>query len=341
MSVLMMDLPPIGELYYIAEWAIRLAMLAVVPFRRTPAAAASWLLLIFFLPVPGLVLFATIGSPRFPSWRNARVRQLRPFQDEIAGRMRDLAAPSTPLRQDIVDLAEKLGRLPAVATNAIEFCDDYDGVVARLVADIDGACRHVRILAYIFADDAIGRQVIAALGRAVRRGVICHVLLDPVGSHKWVKGTLLALQAQGVRVQEVRPFRLLRGRTRRDMRNHRKLYIIDGEIGYAGSQNIVSKDFRPGITNRELVVRVQVSDRRCHVHDFCVGLVSGNDRSDRPDDCFAAASGIICASGAAKRRELSACRLPDVADLADSPGPARDRYRDALPDPRRRPAGRY
>ena len=53
----------------VIQWAIRLAMLFIVPSRRTPEAARSWLLLIFFLPIPGLILFLLIGSPRFPTWR--------------------------------------------------------------------------------------------------------------------------------------------------------------------------------------------------------------------------------------------------------------------------------
>ena len=84
----------------------------------------------------------------------------------------------------------------------------------------------------------------------------CHVLLDPVGSHHWLRGVLHRLKEAGVTVHATLPFRLLRGRTRRDMRNHRKLFLIDGVIGYAGSQNIVAKDFRPAITNCELVARV-------------------------------------------------------------------------------------
>jgi cardiolipin synthase len=64
------------------------------------------------------------------------------------------------------------------------------------------------------------------------------------------------LREAGVQARESLPFHFLRGRTRRDMRNHRKLFIIDGAIGYAGSQNIVAKDFRPGISNCELMVRV-------------------------------------------------------------------------------------
>ena len=153
-------------------------------------------------------------------------------------------------------LVARLGGFPAVGGNAIDLIDDYDAGIARLVADIDAARTSVRILVYIFADDATGRRVIDALARARSRGIDVHVMLDPVGSHHWLKGTLRALAAADVAVRQTLPFHLIRARTRRDMRNHRKLFVIDGTIGYVGSQNIVAKDFRPGIVNREMLVRV-------------------------------------------------------------------------------------
>lgn len=249
-------LPSLGEAYYVLEWIIRLAMLAIVPFRRSPAATTSWLLLIFFLPIPGLLLFLAIGTPRFPRWRAQRFASLQTFFADMARRLEPIRPNGPPAPGDVVAVAERLGGLPATCGNAIELIDDYGAVIDRLVADIDAARRHVRVLAYIFADDATGGKVIAALGRAAARGVACHVLIDPVGSFRWRKGTLRRLAEEGVEARAALPFRLLRGRTRRDMRNHRKLFLIDGEIGYAGSQNIVAPDFRPGIVNRELVARV-------------------------------------------------------------------------------------
>lgn len=242
--------------FYIIEWIIRLGALAVVPLRRTPAASRGWLLLIFFLPAPGLLLFLAIGRPRFPAWRVARFRTLRPFFDAIATRL-ETAAPSRPHDAEaITTLAQRLGRLPAVAGNHVELIDDYDAVIDRLVTDIDAARHHVRLLVYIFANDATGGRVVAALGRAVARGVTCQVMIDPVGSYRWIRKTTRALRVVGVEVREALPFRILRGRTRRDMRNHRKLFVIDGTIAFAGSQNIVARDFRPGVVNRELVARV-------------------------------------------------------------------------------------
>lgn len=244
-----------SRLLYALEWLVRLGALAVVPFRRSAAAARSWLLLIFFLPLPGVVLFLLIGSPRFPDWRVHRFQLMRDFLRGVSDRLRKEGAvldkPS-----DVTALAERLGFLPAVSGNQAELLDDYDATVDRLIADIDGAKKHVRILTYIFADDAVGRRVIDALGRAVKRGLPCHVLVDPVGSHKWVRHALRLLQNAGVDARATLPFRPFRHRTRRDMRNHRKLFIVDGRIGYAGSQNIICRDFRPGVVNRELVARV-------------------------------------------------------------------------------------
>ena len=242
--------------YYILEWAIRIAAVAIVPLRRPPAAARAWLLLIFFLPVPGVLLFLAIGSPRFPKWRTDRFRELRPFFDALAQRLRDRAPADCGAADPIADLSRRLGYMPATGGNTVEMIDDYDGVVDRLVADIDAARRCVRLLVYIFADDEVGQKVAAALGRAVKRGVHCRVMVDPVGSHKWIRRSRALLRDNGVEVVEALPFRLLRDRTRRDMRNHRKLFAIDGSIGYAGSQNLVSKTFRKGVVNRELVVRV-------------------------------------------------------------------------------------
>jgi len=246
--------PDLKTLYDVAEWAIRLGALAVVPLRRSPAAARGWLLLIFFLPIVGLLLFLTIGSPKFPQWRKERFARLRPYLARVD---HDLGACSPDLgeRAPMAALACTLGQMPATGQNRVDLIDDYDAVVARLVADIDAAQHCVHILVYIFADDAVGQAVAGALGRAVRRGVECRVMFDAVGTHKWRRGTIALLEREGVAMREALPFRLWR-RTRRDMRNHRKLFVIDGRIGYAGSQNLVAKDFRPGVVNRELVARV-------------------------------------------------------------------------------------
>ncbi|HEY4135378.1 MAG TPA: cardiolipin synthase [Alphaproteobacteria bacterium] len=248
--------PTLGTIYLVCEWIVRLVMMVLVPLRRAPEATRSWLLLIFFLPLPGLGLYLMIGRSRFPKWRMSRFQELVPFLASMTERLVALAPDGAAAHGPIPSLVRKLGRLPAVGGNGVEFLAEYDNGIDRLVADIDQAKLHVRLLVYIFADDATGRKVIDALGRAVARGVSCHVLIDSVGSFHWLRSTMQLLREAGVEVREALPPRLWHRRTRRDMRNHRKLFLIDGGIGYAGSQNIVDKDFKPGIVNRELVLRV-------------------------------------------------------------------------------------
>jgi cardiolipin synthase len=245
--------PDLRLVWYVVEWLIRLGALAVVPLRRSPAATASWLMLIFFFPDGGLLLYLFIGRPKFPAARERRWRALRPFFSDVADRLDKAAGrDASPVERFV----RTLGRMPGAGGNTIELIDDYDGVIDRLVADIKAAQVSVDLLVYILADDAVGQRVASALADAVQRGVRCRVMFDPVGSHAWRRGTWRMLRAAGVEVREALPVRLLWRRSRADMRNHRKLWVIDGTIGYAGSQNIVAKDFRPGVVNRELVARI-------------------------------------------------------------------------------------
>ncbi len=247
--------PMADTTYLVLQWGIRLLALALVPQRRHRATNAGWLLLILVFPVPGMLAFAAIGRPRFPASRMSAFRMLASRMAALAEQLAD-PCDAPPCDVETTALARTLGLLPATDGNTVELIDEYDAVIARLVADVDAARREVLVLVYIFADDRVGRLVAAALGRAAGRGVRCRVLLDPVGSGRWRRAITRRLEAQGVEVRHSLPFRWLRGRTRRDMRNHRKLFVIDGAVGFAGSQNIVARDFRPGVVNRELVARV-------------------------------------------------------------------------------------
>jgi cardiolipin synthase A/B len=168
--------------FLLSEWAIRLVMLAIVPFRRTPAAAKGWLLLIFFVPWIGLLLYALIGRPTMP---RSRVEQMARLPQAMAKvRERVLSHPNIfhPEMSAGLEwtgyLAEKLGRMPSLGRNAAEIMVDYDAILARLVADIDHARNHVHLLYFLFVADTATAPVIAALGRAVERGVACRVLVD-------------------------------------------------------------------------------------------------------------------------------------------------------------------
>ena len=248
-------------IFFLSEWAIRLAMLIVVPTRRTPAAAKGWLLLIFFEPWVGLVLYLLIGRARLPRWRREQLAKLPEAMAKVVGRLANhpnVSHPELgPAQSQAIALAENLGGSPILGGNAVEVLVDYDKTIARLVADIDEAKNHVHLLFYIFADDCATAPVIDALGRAAKRGVRCRVLADALGSRLGLRTLRPKLKALGIDVHEMLPISLLPWRGARvDLRNHRKIAVIDGRLGYTGSQNLVAAEFKEGLAYEDLMVRV-------------------------------------------------------------------------------------
>jgi cardiolipin synthase len=247
--------------YIAAEWVIRIAMLVYVPQRRTPAAARTWLLLVFFCPLVGLVVYWVFGRIYYPRRRieeQARAsRYVREAQAEMRSERAIVPPPLDPLAERAAELAARLGDFEAWGGTASS-CWRTTGSIDRLVADIDGARDHVHLLTYILEDDATGRRVAEAIERAARRGVTACVLADALGSKRGLARLGPGLRAAGVEVIPLLPVGLFRrGTARFDLRNHRKLTVIDGAICYVGSQNIVEPEFIPGCPNEELVARVE------------------------------------------------------------------------------------
>ncbi len=249
-----------GSLYVASEWALRVAALVYVPQRRPPAAARAWLLLILFLPWPGVLLYVLIGRAYLPRRRYRLQRQiaeltrsLLPAED--TGRKRPLPDVSPGL-VPAFELVNALSEFPPVAGCRFELLPAYDAAIARLVAGIDGARRQVHLLFYIFAADEVGDAVAAALERAARRGVVVRVLMDAIGSRSGLARYTPGLRAAGAEVIAMMPLRLWGPNAARfDLRNHRKVVVIDGEVAFFGSQNIVSSHANRGMTNEELLVR--------------------------------------------------------------------------------------
>lgn len=261
LAILDWDARTWAVLYFISEWLIRVGMLFVVPRRRSPQAANAWLALIFLFPWPGLIIIWLIGSPKMPIWRRAVLMKFVEEIHDVMARMEQsphsVRPQLAPEQLPTAELASRLGHLQAVGGNHGELLTDYDVTLRRIAADIDAATDHVHLLFYIFADDATTAPLIEALGRAVRRGVPCRVLADALGSKAFLKKLELRLQQSGVQFRRVLPYSLLRWKLRVDMRNHRKIVVIDGKIGYTGSQNLVDAQFKQGVVYEEMVARVE------------------------------------------------------------------------------------
>jgi cardiolipin synthase A/B len=245
--------------YLCSEWVIRFVMLIYVPQRRSAAASRTWLLLIFLLPWPGLVLYALFGRIYLPRRRiemqERASRRICEVQAQRRAVETSLQLPSH--LQPVAHLGRKLGDFEVCGGNSIEILTAYAGTIDRLIADVEAARETVHLLFYIFEADESGRRVADALARAAQRGVECRVMMDAVGSKHGLRKLAPGLRKEGVEVLAMMPGSLFRRSAARfDLRNHRKIAVIDGCIGYTGSQNIVNPAFVKGYPNEELMARV-------------------------------------------------------------------------------------
>jgi cardiolipin synthase len=251
-----------ATIYVISEWLIRIVMIPIVTPRRTPSVSLAWLAVIMAVPWPGLVIYVMLGSNRLGRLRlrqRAAVMQLTHTADRLARTAQHAERPAlADEHQPLVNLAMNMSGLPIVNGNAVESLSETSAFIDRLINDINGAERHVHLLFYIVRDDTTGRRVADALVRAARRGVKCRVLIDDVGSRRLFGQLADRFAAGGIDLHYAMPVNLVRRRFARiDLRNHRKLAVIDSRIAYAGPQSIVGPDCgRRDLAWHDLMLRV-------------------------------------------------------------------------------------
>ena len=233
--------------YSILSILLTLAVMARILLRpnRVPASRIAWLVVAGTLPLFGIVAYLLLGEVRIGRWRLARVR------DALARipRQPDAGDEIVPERyRNLFRLGHSVSGFWPVGGNTGRLLADSNATIDAMVADIDAAREHVHVLFYIWLADNNGRKVIEALKRASARGVVCRAMVDDLGSRGLVRSEhWQAMRDAGIKVATGlaigNPFlRIFTGRI--DLRNHRKIVVIDGAITYCGSQNCADPEFR-------------------------------------------------------------------------------------------------
>ncbi len=243
--------------YGASALSIRLIMFFTLPVRHSPSVATAWLLVILLWPWPGMIAYGVMGSNILPRSRLQRHHRMVEHFHEMRRRMIREGIPGVVFPQipkalePTVRLAERLGYMAITGGNNCSFIGDAGQMIHQLEEAIDGAQTEVNLLYYIFNDDRQGRRILDALARAARRGVQCRLLVDGVGSMALIgSGALDSLKAQGVQTAVALPVQLFRRKAARfDLRNHRKLAIIDRKTAFTGSHNVTD----PSYGHRDLI----------------------------------------------------------------------------------------
>jgi cardiolipin synthase A/B len=229
------------------DLGLRIALLGIIPHNRKPSSAMAWLLLVLLIPFLGFAVFLVLGRTEIGRRRHEKQAEVNEL---IRRRTSTITAPAhhtgTSYVDSVVTLNRNLGALPASRGNEVTLYSDYGESIEAMTAAVDGAQHFVHVQFYITAWDSVTGPFFDALVRATERGVTVRLLFDYLGSKgiPGYKDMLARLDQTRIVWHPMLPIGLRKGGLRRpDLRNHRKILVVDGVAAFMGSQNLIEPGY--------------------------------------------------------------------------------------------------
>jgi cardiolipin synthase len=225
---------------------ILFAMVVVFQERKDAGSTWAWLLVLYFIPIVGFMLYLLFAQ----NFRRTRLfhwdsREKLKLDNAVTAQLQDIRTgdyhfqnPSSFHNRDLIYMFLNNNHAILSETNQVDLFVDGHEKFAQLFQDIRNAREYVHVQYYIFRKDSIGQQLIELLTEKAREGVSVRVLYDELGSRKLNKAFFRSFRAAGGLAQAFFPSRLRPINMRLNYRNHRKLVILDGRIGYVGGFNV-------------------------------------------------------------------------------------------------------
>ena len=265
----MSDFDLVAALILVGHIVIAVAAAIFVSANRKPSSAIAWIMAVVFIPVIGALFFLLVGSGRLPKHR----RDKQHFVTEAIAARTEGGLDKVSHRDEwpqwlpsVARLNRNLGALPMIGGNTATLCDGYLDSIQSMIDDIDAASTYVHVEFFILVHDETTAPFFDALARACRRGLTVRVLSDHFAQFSYPnrRKTLEVLREMGAHYQPMLPLQPFRGHWRRpDLRNHRKLVVIDGRVGHTGSLNMIMDHYhkkatiRRGLHWHELMARFE------------------------------------------------------------------------------------
>lgn len=243
-----LDLSVWQLIFLFIDYAIKILAIGFVPEGRRPSSSTAWLLAILLLPFVGLPLFLLMGSPYINRRRHRIQQEADAVIEDVQADVPDHPADTVPPEvESVIRLNRRLTGFPAVVGHNEGIHADYDETIDAIAHAVDQAEKYVYIEVYIQSWDEVTDRFYQALARARQRGVAVKLLLDQIGSYKYKGYRTLGKRLSSIDVDWhlMLPLQLHKFRFRRpDLRNHRKMIIIDGQRGFLGSANLIKRQYR-------------------------------------------------------------------------------------------------
>ena len=213
----------------------------IITENRDPVKTLAWCLALMFMPILGIVLYILFGMDN----RHRRLikkddyDRLKSFTEIIQSD--DIAIDIPDMHKPLATMLYKANRAYPISGNNVEIMTDFTTMSERLVADIESAEHHINILFFKFEDDFAGNRIADALIRKASEGVQVRLIYDEAGNMMVPRRFYRKLRANGIQVRGfIRIFLPILSRDY-NSRNHRKVVVIDGKVGYMGGMNIAQR----------------------------------------------------------------------------------------------------
>ncbi|HEX5259177.1 MAG TPA: cardiolipin synthase [Sphingomicrobium sp.] len=242
-----MDWGTIGSGVVIVADAATIARALLRPHRE-PASRLAWIIAILALPILGVVLYLLLGETRISGPRRTRGKEINARLPRPPGNYECKAEDCDSAHWSPFALARTVNHLDATAGNIARLAPDSNSAIDEMVADVDSARETVHGCFYIWLADNNGLKLKQAFIRAAGRGVEVRLLADALGSRRLIRSDhWREMREGGCQVRVALPvgnplWTAIRGRV--DLRNHRKLMVVDNRIAWCGSQNCADPEFR-------------------------------------------------------------------------------------------------
>lgn len=214
--------------------------------RLDPSVRLAWIMVIEAVPLIGVIAYILFGEVRM---NQAEVQRMADVRDQLTGKSldSDILVEVPRYAGPVVAANAAVGGMPALSGNSVRLLEEGDGAIDRLVDAINAAQDHVHILFYIWLPDDSGEKVADAVAHAALRGVACRVIVDALGSRGLVRSPLWhRMQEAGAECVTAFPLGLpfISVLFRRlDLRNHRKILVVDNHLAFTGSRNCADMAF--------------------------------------------------------------------------------------------------
>ncbi len=216
-------------------------IIVIISENRNPIKTISWIMVLVFLPIVGLVIYGFFGQDytkrRTISKRMYSKIKKRPLAELNSSEL--VHYPSQHL--ELIKLLRNLNQAPLLYGSSVDFFvagrDKFDS----LFRDIDKATEHIHVEYYVWDDDVVGNHFKNLLIRKSAEGVKIRIIVDAVGSWRLKRNFYEEFRSAGIEVEEFMKVKFPMFTSHVNYRNHRKIVVIDGRIGYVGGMNVADR----------------------------------------------------------------------------------------------------